>query len=65
MSLVRNENLLHSDLTDKIIGTFYDVYNELGMDFWRKCTKMHWLMNYITEGSKLGSNMQLMFIIVM
>ena len=25
--------LKHSDLTDKIIGVFYDVYNELGHGF--------------------------------
>lgn len=36
MSLVRNENLLHRELTDKIIGTFYDVYNELGYGFLEK-----------------------------
>lgn len=26
-------NLKHADLTDKIIGVFYDVYNELGYGF--------------------------------
>jgi PD-(D/E)XK nuclease superfamily len=26
-------DLKHSDLTDKIIGVFYDVYNELGYGF--------------------------------
>jgi GxxExxY protein len=26
-------NLKHSDLTEKIIGVFYDVYNELGYGF--------------------------------
>lgn len=25
--------LIHKDLTDKIIGTFYEVYNELGFGF--------------------------------
>lgn len=28
-----NEPLKHRDLTDKIIGTFYEVYNELGFGF--------------------------------
>jgi GxxExxY protein len=28
--------LLHEDLTDKIIGIFYDVYNELGYGFLEK-----------------------------
>jgi len=28
-----SENLKHRDLTEKIIGVFYDVYNELGHGF--------------------------------
>jgi len=28
-----NEKLKHSELTDKIIGIFYEVYNELGFGF--------------------------------
>ncbi|MFM9903183.1 MAG: GxxExxY protein [Pyrinomonadaceae bacterium] len=28
-----NEQFKHRDLTEKIIGTFYDVYNELGAGF--------------------------------
>lgn len=36
MSFVRNEKLLHRALTEKIIGTFYDVYNELGYGFLEK-----------------------------
>lgn len=28
-----NSSLLHSDLTDKIIGVYYDVYNEVGHGF--------------------------------
>lgn len=28
-----NERFLHADLTEKIIGTFYEVYNELGHGF--------------------------------
>ena len=34
-SLVMNfpPRLIHSQLTDKIIGVFYDVYNELGYGF--------------------------------
>jgi hypothetical protein len=27
------EKLLHGELTEKIIGIFYDVYNELGSGF--------------------------------
>jgi GxxExxY protein len=33
MSNPNNENILHRDLTEKIIGTFFDVYNELGHGF--------------------------------
>ena len=31
-----NTNFQHSDLTDKIIGCFYDVYNTLGCGFLEK-----------------------------
>jgi GxxExxY protein len=30
---MREESLLHRDMTDLIIGVFYDVYNELGFGF--------------------------------
>ncbi|TAH22006.1 MAG: GxxExxY protein [Cytophagales bacterium] len=30
------EKLLHQELTDKIIGTYYDVYNTLGYAFMEK-----------------------------
>lgn len=29
----RNEQFRHSEVTEKIIGTFYEVYNELGHGF--------------------------------
>lgn len=29
----------HGELTEKIIGLFYDVYNGWGMVFWKKSTK--------------------------
>ena len=28
-----NDSLKHRELTDKILGTFYEVYNELGFGF--------------------------------
>lgn len=28
-----NQNYKHSELTDKIIGVFYEVYNDLGFGF--------------------------------
>jgi hypothetical protein len=32
--------LLHKDITDKILKAFYTVYNELGLGFWKKYMKM-------------------------
>ena len=32
-------NLLHSELTDQIIGAFYDVYNQLGTGFSKRSMK--------------------------
>jgi len=29
----KQSDLKHADLTDRIIGIFYDVYNELGYGF--------------------------------
>jgi GxxExxY protein len=31
-----NDNYIHSELTDKIIGCAYDVYNQLGFGFMEK-----------------------------
>ena len=31
--ICKREDLKHSKLTEAIIGTFYDVYNELGHGF--------------------------------
>lgn len=33
MDSAANEQFKHRDLTEKIIGTFYEVYNELGSGF--------------------------------
>ena len=33
MTISENEKLKHYDLTEKVIGTFYEVYNELGHGF--------------------------------
>ena len=33
MASHENERFRHSDLTERIIGTFYEVYNELGFGF--------------------------------
>jgi len=34
--IMRKDNLIHSELTDKIIGCIYDVYNALGYGFVEK-----------------------------
>jgi len=33
--------LLHKELTEQILNAFYEVYNELGYGFLKKCIKMH------------------------
>ncbi len=44
-------------ITERIIGCAYTVGNTLAMDFWKKSTKMRWLMNFAKRGCKLSSNM--------
>jgi hypothetical protein len=39
------DKLLHKELTDEIIGAFYDVYNELGYGFLEKSIKMRCIMS--------------------
>jgi hypothetical protein len=35
-----DDNYMHSELTDKIIGCAYDVYNQLAFGFMEKFMKM-------------------------
>jgi hypothetical protein len=42
-----NTDLKHGLITDQILGTFYEVYNELGHGFWSPC---------ITDRSRWRSN---------
>lgn len=39
MKLLRPEELKHYDLTEKIIGEYYAVYNELGSGFLKSVYK--------------------------
>ncbi len=36
------KELAHAELTEKIIGVFYEVYNELGTDSWNQSTRRQW-----------------------
>jgi len=43
-------SLKHKDLTDKIIGTFYEVYNELGFGFLESVYEEAMLMALQSKG---------------
>jgi GxxExxY protein len=46
-------NLLHKELTDEIIGIFYDVYNELGYGFLEKVYQNAMYYALIERGFKV------------
>ncbi|MCX7876564.1 MAG: GxxExxY protein [Melioribacteraceae bacterium] len=52
-----NDNYLHSEITDKIIKAFYNVYNKLGYGFLEKVYERAMLI----EMSKFGLNCQSQF----
>lgn len=45
--------LLHSDLTDSILKTFYDVYNELGYGFLEKVYQNSMYLELLSRASEL------------
>jgi GxxExxY protein len=47
------ESLKHGELTDKIIGTFYEVYNELGFGFLESVYEEAMLMALESKGFKV------------
>jgi GxxExxY protein len=47
------EPLKHSELTDKLIGTFYEVYNELGFGFLESVYEEAMLMALEAKGLKV------------
>jgi len=51
----RDKNLLHGDLTEKIIGCFYEVYNELGAGYLESVYEKA-LMIVLNEGSLEAKN---------
>jgi hypothetical protein len=44
------EGLKHRELTEKIIGVFYDVYNELGHGFLETTTSKLWRLRWHRRG---------------
>jgi GxxExxY protein len=48
-----DEPLKHSELSDKIIGTFYEVYNELGFGFLESVYEEAMLMALEAKGLKV------------
>ncbi len=45
--------LIHEDLTNRIIKTFYDVYNELGYGFLEKVYQNSLVLELISRGFKV------------
>jgi GxxExxY protein len=45
-----DEKFKHGDLTDKIIGTFYEVYNELGFGFLESVYEEAMLIALLAKG---------------
>ncbi len=31
---------LHGEVTEQVLGAAFEVWKILGMDFWKKCTRM-------------------------
>jgi GxxExxY protein len=51
--------LLHQELTDKIIKTFYDVYNELGYGFLEKVYQNSMFLELIARGFFVEAHKQI------
>ena len=45
-----NQNYKHSELTDKIIGVFYEVYNDLGFGFFESVNRNSFRLALIEKG---------------
>lgn len=50
MNMMNTDNYKHSEITQKIIGAFYKVYNMLGYGFWEKV----YVNSLLIELRKLG-----------
>ena len=51
--------LLHKELTDKILQAFYDVYNELGYGFLEKVYQNSLYLELILRGFKVSAQKQI------
>ena len=51
--------LLHKELTDKILQAFYDVYNELGYGFLEKVYQNSLYLELISRGFKVNAQKQI------
>lgn len=51
--------LLHSDLTDAILKTFYDVYNELGYGYLEKVYQNSMYLELSARGLKVEAHKQI------
>ncbi|NVN96081.1 MAG: GxxExxY protein [Bacteroidetes bacterium] len=51
--------LLHKDLTERIIGVFYDVYNELGYGFLEKVYQNSMYFELLERGFSVETNKQI------
>lgn len=51
--------LLHSDLTDAILKTFYDVYNELGYGFLEKVYQNSMYIELVSRGFRVEAQKQI------
>jgi GxxExxY protein len=51
--------LLHKDLTDKILKVFFDVYNELGYGFLEKVYQNSMYLELCSRGFKVEANKQI------
>ena len=51
--------LLHKELTDKILQAFYDVYNELGYGFLEKVYQNSLYLELISRGFKVSAQKQI------
>ncbi|NOQ25727.1 MAG: GxxExxY protein [Bacteroidales bacterium] len=52
-------NLLHKDLTDSILKTFYDVYNELGYGFLEKVYQNSLFLELRSRGFEVEAQKQI------
>lgn len=51
--------LLHKELTDKILQAFYDVYNELGYGFLERVYQNSLYLELISRGFKVSAQKQI------